>query len=200
MWRLIVAALLTLSPPAGAISTGQTPLPTEPVTRGVRVRALAAGWGDGWRFGIPGWGKTRTDIEFLTVHPGLGWLVIDRGEVFGEVSVFAYYRPYASVGLGPLAVGGRYHLAGEGRVLPFLSGGAGFLVTPLDVPELDRTFNFQVFYGVGVRWHAARSRWWRLEVRNHHISNAGTAGANLGVNALLVLAGVEWLLQPASSR
>lgn len=30
----------------------------------------------------------------------------------------------------------------------------------------------------------------------HHISNAGTAGENLGISAATVLAGVEWVLRP----
>ena len=35
-----------------------------------------------------------------------------------------------------------------------------------------------------------------LFFRTHHISNAGTAGQNLGINAATVLAGVEWGLRP----
>jgi len=34
-----------------------------------------------------------------------------------------------------------------------------------------------------------------LEFRNHHISNAGTRGENLGVNAAMVVAGVHWVLR-----
>ncbi len=166
-----------------------------PVDRGVRVRTLAGGWGTGWKFGIPGWGKMTTDVEFVAFHPSLGWMVIDRGEVFGEVALSAYYQPVASVAVGPLAIGGRYHLRDRGRVLPFVSGGAGFLITPLDIVELDRTFNFQVFYGGGIRCVGPRNPVWRLEIRNHHISNAGTAGANLGVNAFMVIAGIEWHLR-----
>jgi hypothetical protein len=166
-----------------------------PVDRGVRVRTLAGGWGTGWRYGIPGYGKTTTDVEFVAFHPSLGWLVIDRGEVFGEVALFGYYQPVASVAVGPLAIGGRYHFRDAGRVLPFVSGGAGVLITPIDIVELDRTFNFQVFYGAGLRWRGARNPGWRLEIRNHHISNAGTAGENLGLNAMMLIGGIEWLLR-----
>jgi hypothetical protein len=34
-----------------------------------------------------------------------------------------------------------------------------------------------------------------LEFRNHHISNAGTRGENLGVNSAMVGGGVHWLLR-----
>jgi hypothetical protein len=37
-------------------------------------------------------------------------------------------------------------------------------------------------------------------VRNHHISNAGTKGENLGLNAFVLLVGVEWLLQSRRGR
>jgi hypothetical protein len=41
---------------------------------------------------------------------------------------------------------------------------------------------------------AARTRE-QPEFRNHHISNAGTCGENLGVNAAMVVAGVHWVLR-----
>jgi hypothetical protein len=85
-------------------------------------------------------------------------------------------------------------------VLPFVSGGAGFVWTSLDVPEIDRIFNGQVFYGAGVRLRRERNPGWLIEVRNHHISNAGTEGENLGLNTFVILVGVEWLLQPRRGR
>ena len=166
-----------------------------PVDRGTHVRSLAAGWGTAWRYGIPGYGKTTSDVQFVAFHPGLGWFLIDRGEVFGEAAMFVYYRPETTFAAGPIAIGGRYHLRGRGRLLPFVSGGTGLIFTALDIPELDRTLNGQVFYGAGVRWVRARGPHWRIEVRNHHISNAGTAGANLGLNAFMIIVGAEWFLR-----
>ena len=166
-----------------------------PVGRGARVRSLAVGWGTAWKFGIPGYGKTTTDAEFVAFHPSLGWFVIDRGEVFGEAALFAYYQPVGHIAVGPIAIGGRYHFRDRGRLLPFVSGGAGLILTALDIVELDRTFNFQVIYGAGLRWRPeGRNPTWRLEIRNHHISNAGTAGENLGLNAVMVIGGIEWIL------
>jgi hypothetical protein len=165
------------------------------VERGVRVRSLAAGWGNAWEYGIPGWGKTTSDVQFVAFHPGLGWIVADRFEVFGEAALFAYYRPDNTVGVGPSARGGRYPFRDRGGVVPFVSGGAGLMFTTLDVPELDRTINGQLFYGGGIRILRPRGPHWRLEIRNHHISNAGTAGENLGLNAFMVVIGAEWLLR-----
>ncbi len=170
--------------------------PNGPVDRGARTRTLAAGWGSAWRFGIPGYGKTRTDATFLAFHPGLGWFVFDRFELGGEATIFRYFRPRSAVTAGLAGLGGRFHLTDRGRLLPFISGGAGFLWTSLDIPELDRVFNGQLYYGAGIRLLDAGNPSWRIEIRNHHISNAGTSGANLGLNAFVVIVGADWLLAP----
>ena len=73
--------------------------------------------------------------------------------------------------------------------------GGGILWTSLDTREIDRRFNFQILYGLGVRLLPRRGPGWIIEVRNHHISNAGTAGENLGINAATVMAGVQWVLR-----
>lgn len=165
-----------------------------PAARGVGTRALAAGWGTAWRFGVPGWEKTRTDAAFVAFHPGLGWFVADRFELGGEATLLAYYRPEAGVSAGLAGLTARYHFRARGRVLPFVSAGAGFLWTSIDAPEIDRVFNGQLQYGAGIRFRGPRNPGWRIEVRNHHISNAGTSGENLGLNAFAVLGAVEWFL------
>ena len=100
-----------------------------------------------------------------------------------------------AAGLGGLA--GRYYLKTSGAWIPYVHAGSGLLWTSLDVPEIDRIFNFQLFVGLG--WRQNRTSGPRLlfELRNHHISNAGTAGKNLGINALTILSGVEWVLRPS---
>jgi len=51
---------------------------------------------------------------------------------------------------------------------------------------------------MGIGWRQTRDKGPCLvfEFRNHHISNADTAGRNLGINAATVLAGIEWVLRP----
>jgi hypothetical protein len=190
-----VALALSLMPAAVVGARAQD----TPVDRGVRTRALAAGWGTAWRFGVPGYGKTRSDATFVAFHPSLGWFVLDRLEFVGEATLFVYDRSGPAVTAGLAGLGGRYHVRDHGRLLPFVSGGAGFLWTSLDVPEIDRIFNGQIYYGAGVRLRPGRQAW-RVEVRNHHISNAGTSGRNLGLNAFVVLAGAEWFLRPSGPR
>lgn len=164
------------------------------LTRGSRTRGLVGGWGHSWR---PIFGQTRTDIAFGAFQPRMGWFVFDRAEVYGEGTLFLYHQPEAAVAAGLGGLAGRYYLKTSGRWVPYVLGGGGLLWTSLDVPEIDRIFNFQLFFGVGWRQTREHGPCLVFEFRNHHISNAGTAGKNMGINAAMVLTGIEWVLSPA---
>ena len=156
------------------------------------TRGLSGAWGHSW---TPGYGKTKTDIEFVAFHPQLGRFVTDHLELYGEGSLFLYYEPTVTVSAGVAAVGGRYHFWNNRKWTPYVVGIAGLMWNPLDIPELDRVFNFQVIHGAGVRFVPPRGPGLMIEFRNHHISNAGTAGTNLGINAATLMAGVQWVLR-----
>jgi hypothetical protein len=162
---------------------------------GNRTRGLVGGWGHSWRFGVPGYGKTKSDVEVVAFHPQMGWFLTDRLELYGEATAFFYYRPTHDVTLGLTGLAGRYHFRNDRAWTPYVAAGAGLLWTSLNVPELDRIFNFQLLYGLGIRVVPRRGPGWTVELRNHHLSNAGTAGANLGLNAAAVVAGVQWILR-----
>lgn len=165
------------------------------IASGYRTRGLAGGWGHGWRFAIPGWGKTRSDISFVAFHPRLGWFVADRLELYGEATLLAYQQPRRAVAAGLGGLAGRLYWRTQRAWMPYVMLGGGLLWTSLNVPEVDRAFNFQIFYGVGLRQVRDKGPGLLVELRNHHISNAGTKGKNLGVNAATLLAGVEWTLR-----
>jgi hypothetical protein len=165
------------------------------VERGTRTRGLTAGWGHSWRPGVPGFGKTRSRVAFVAFHPRMGWFVTDRLELFGEGTVLAYYDPGPEVSLGLAGLAGRFHFRTNRDIVPYLTGGAGLIWTTLDIAEIDRLFNFQLFYGGGLRLLRHRNPGVIVELRNHHISNAGTAGENLGLNAATLVAGIEWILR-----
>lgn len=188
--RLVVAIAVLLA--AAAPVRAQQPPPFE---RGSRTRGLVAGWGVGWQ---PVFGQTHPDVAFGALLPRLGWLVADRLELFGEATLFVYYQPKADVAAGAGGLAGRFYLRRRGRWIPYVYGGVGLLWTSLDVVEIDRVFNFQHFVGIGWRQNRARGPRWLIEFRNQHISNAGTAEPNLGINAATLLAGVEWVLRPGT--
>jgi lipid A 3-O-deacylase len=187
MTRLVLGAAIVLSLPA-AVRADEPPF-----SKGSRTRGLTGGIGRSWH---PGFGQTRSEITFAAVAPRIGWFVADRVELYGEGTFFLYSQPELAVAAGLAGLSGRYYLKTSGRWIPYVHAGSGLLWTSLDVAEIDRIFNFQLFIGVG--WRQTRARGPRLvfEFRNHHISNAGTAGENLGINAATVLAGVEWVLRP----
>ncbi len=162
---------------------------------GYWTRGLAGGWGHAWKYGVPGYGKTESDVRFAAFHPQLGRFVTDRLEMYGEGTLLLYSRPGTAVSGGLAGLGGRYHLRRDRPWTPYVVGIAGLIWTSLDVPEVDRIFNFQLVYGLGVRVVPPRGPGLILELRNHHVSNAGTAGENLGLNAATVLAGIQWVLR-----
>jgi hypothetical protein len=165
---------------------------TPAVAAGDRTRGVVFGAGHSWR---PVFGQTTSEITFGAFHPRLGWFITDRLELNGESTLFTYDRPRPAVAAGA-AIGGRYYFATRGRGLPYAQAGAGLLWTSIDVPEIDRVFNFQLIMGVGWRQNRPSGPCLVIEFRNHHISNAGTAGENRGINAATLLGGVEWVLRP----
>jgi lipid A 3-O-deacylase len=188
--------LFTLLLAVVIIQSLSTPVAADdrPFSKGSRTRGLTGGWGHRWH---PGFGKTRTRITFGAFAPRMGWFVTDRFELYGEGTLFLYNQPYTAVAAGVTGFDGRYYLRTSGAWIPYIHAGSGLLWTSLDVAEIDRIFNFQLFAGIG--WRQTRARGPRLlfEFRHHHISNAGTRGENLGINSATVLSGVEWVLRPS---
>jgi len=79
------------------------------LSAGSWTRGMVAGWGHLWRFGVPGWNKTTSDVQFVALHPQLGRFVTDRVELYGEGAVFLYSQPQRTAGAGA-GFGDRYHL------------------------------------------------------------------------------------------
>lgn len=165
-----------------------------PFSKGSRTRGLTGGWGHSWR---PIFGQTRSQITFVAFALRMGWFVTDRLELYGEGTLFLYDKPQVAVAAGLGGLAGRYYLKTSGGWIPYVHAGSGLLWTSLDVPEIDRIFNFELFVGVGWRQNRASGPRLVFEFRNHHISNAGTAGENRGINAATILTGVEWVLPPS---
>ena len=155
-----------------------------------RTKGLAWGWGHSWSPG--GYGNTKSALSFGAFHPQLGWFMTDKFELYGEGTLLLYHEPPTEVSGGLLSLAGRYHFWNDRVWTPYLIAGGGVIWTSLDLPEIDRDFNFQLVFGVGVRLSPKKGPGWIFEFRNHHISNAGTAGENLGLNAGTVVLGPQW--------
>jgi hypothetical protein len=191
-----VTFVLAVVPAASVAAQEPSPAGEQvPLARGYRTRALTGGWGHSWLHGWPGYGKATTDIQFVGFYPQMGWFVADWLELYGEGTAHLYFQPRLDVLVGVVGIGGRHHFLRDRRWSPYYTLTGGMVWTSLDVPEVDRVWNFQVVWGAGVKRITRRGPGLMFEFRNHHISNAGTRGENLGVNAAMVIAGVHWVLR-----
>jgi hypothetical protein len=155
-------------------------------TNGPAWRAdLAVGAG-----GTVSLGPTRTSAGLAFFAPRWSYSLSPRVDYLVEGNFSRYLSPDGwFVGVVPL--GARFS-TGAGRRRWYFAAGAGLGWTDLDgrLPELDRRFNFLLEGGLGVEWReAARGKGRYLEVRLVHLSNGGTAGRNLGLNALALVGG-----------
>jgi hypothetical protein len=191
-WAVALLVLLTSGTRAQETNSSTD---AAPLARGHRTRTLAGGWGHSWLHGWPGYGKAVSDIGYLAFYPQMGWFVADWLELYGEGTAHVYYRPHAAVLGGVVGIGGRHYFLRDRAWTPYYTLAGGMAWTSLDVEELDRIWNFQVVWGVGIKRITRRGPGLMLEFRNHHISNAGTRGENLGVNAAMAVAGVHWVLR-----
>ena len=165
------------------------------LARGYRTQALAGSVGHSWPFGWNDAGLATSELQYAGFHPQLGWFQTSRFELYGEGTLLVYRRPDPAVFAGVFGIGGRYHLWDDRSWTPYVLGSAGLGWTNLDIVEIDRIFNFQVAYGAGIRQLTRKGPGLFAEFRNHHISNAGTAGENIGINSAMVVAGVHWVLR-----
>ena len=191
----LAVTLFLLAPQTAAAQQADSTADPAPLARGYRTRALAAGWGHSWLYGWPGYRKAITDIEYVGFYPQMGWFVTNWLELYGEGTAHVYYRPETAVLGGVVGIGGRHYFLRDRRWTPYYFLAGGMVWTSLEAPELDRLWNFQVVWGVGAKRITRRGPGLMLEFRNHHISNAGTRGENLGVNAAMVVVGAHWVLR-----
>ena len=129
-----LALLLALTPAAAAAQQGR-------LATGNWTRGLVGGWGHSW---TPGYGKTKSDVQFVAFHPQLGRFVTNHLELYGEGTLFLYSQPETAVGGGAAAIGGRYHVWDDRGWTPYVVAISGLIWTNLSIPELDRVFNFSV--------------------------------------------------------
>ena len=92
-------------------------------------------------------------------------------------------------GFSPLQL--RYNFIAPKRVKPFIEIGGAMIGSSQQVPEGTSRFNFMSGGGVGLQVFNAKALAWQLGVRFQHISNAGIAQRNPGINSLYFFTGVS---------
>lgn len=145
--------------------------------------SLSAGYGFSFKVN-----RGRSKEHVLLAAPSVAFPLSRRFEYVVEGHFAQYYTPSGwMAGVCPL--GGRYTF-GSGSVRPyaFLNAGLGWTdLVALD--EIDRRFNYLLQGGVGMRGRVFDRAGWSAEVRWTHVSNAGTALPNLGLNSLVFVGG-----------
>ncbi len=138
---------------------------------------------------------TMTEVEYgymLRDAAGDDWW---RGnfELIGEA-----LAGWIFIGDGSWIAGGtlwlRYNFVQpDSHFVPFAQAGAGMVSTDISHKIDGQPFNFNLEWGVGVRY-LLDHRWsLNLELRYQHISNANTGRHNLGVNAIGPIVGISYL-------
>jgi hypothetical protein len=143
--------------------------------------SLAGGYGRTIRLG-----PTNSDVGYAALLPQGAWALSPRLQYVVEGHVSRWFGPDAWTA-GVVPVGARLVLGDPTAArAPYASIGAGIAWTDLDdLVEIDRRFNYVVQGSVGVRFEKG----WIAEARFLHLSNGNTAGRNLGINSVLIVAG-----------
>jgi len=195
--RLAATALLavaTLASPARAFDPEQT------FRKGTYV--LSAEGGYGAQFNLEST-RTQSDLEFF----GLGFRssLLPFGPAFTgplrgalEVGLEPFYQHYTDpkpAFWAGLAAVFRYHFLELGRVVPYLelAGAAG--ATDLRVPEIDSSFSFLVWAGVGTSVFLTDTTAVYAGYRLEHDSNGNTSKPNRGWEAHVAVVGVSYYLR-----
>jgi hypothetical protein len=106
------------------------------------------------------------------------------------VPVFLVFQPgNTAYGAGFDPLGLKWNFLKHGRISPFLELTGGVLFTNHDVPNGTNTVNFMDQAALGMHILGARHNV-SVELRYMHISNAGLATPNPGVNTVQVRVGV----------
>ena len=135
-----------------------------------------------WNLGVRyGW--------VLTSPHGPGFLKGRFEYAVDAVPAFVVFQPQNvayGAGLNPLGL--KWIFATRGNVQPYLELNGGTLFTSHEVPTGTSSVNFTSSSALGA--HFLGKHAWTVEVRYMHISNAGLATPNSGINTVQVRVGV----------
>ncbi|MGC2321604.1 MAG: acyloxyacyl hydrolase [Terriglobales bacterium] len=131
--------------------------------------------------------------KVLTGEHGSGWL---RGNLEYAVDfipayllVFPRQTSYAG-GFDPFIL--KWNFTSGHKVAPYLEFGGGVLVSLDDVPPGTNTVNFMPQASLGVQIFTREKRAVSIAAKYVHISNAGLATPNPGINTIQFAVGYHW--------
>ena len=136
-----------------------------------------------WNLGLRyGW--------ILTSPHGPGFLKGRFEYAVDAVPMFLIFQPANTsygVALDPITL--KWNFAARGSIAPFMELNGGVLFTNHNVPTGTNTVNFASSLALGT--HILQQKYnWSIEARYMHISNAGLAVPNPGINTVQVRLGI----------
>lgn len=142
----------------------------------------------------------RSDTGAFNAGLRYGWVVTGphlpgflRGRfeyAVDGVPVFFIFQPAnTAYGAGFDPLGLKWNFVRHGRFSPYLELCGGVVFTDHDVPSYANTVNFMDQAALGTHILGAKYNW-SIELRYMHISNAGLANLNPGVNTVQVRLGI----------
>lgn len=149
------------------------------------------GWAGGG-FSVPGGTK---DTQAFSVGLRLGKVLTDdhgdsflRGNFEWSADVIPFYGVLApaanAYGGGFNPVNLKWNFTRSARTVPYLELGGGVLFTNTEVPAGTSTVNFLTHAALGFHFFVREKHALTLNVRYEHISNAGLATPNPGINTV----------------
>jgi hypothetical protein len=158
--------------------------------------AVIGGYGQSF----PGWGETTERVETIDFIPrynhrifdniGSGWY---RGfhSILLELPVSVVVNPEDSAMVGANFLAAYTFTAGP-QWQPYLFGGGGPVYSFADIPGMGAELNGNYQFGMGLKCPWELSRQFLVELRYHHISNAGSEEPNAPLNSIKLLFGVTF--------
>jgi len=142
----------------------------------------------------------RSDTGAFNAGLRYGWVITGahlpgflRGRfeyAVDAIPVFFIFQPAnTAYGAGFDPLGLKWNFVRHGRFSPYLELCGGVVFTNQNVPTYTNTVNFMDQAALGTHILGAKYNW-SLELRYMHISNAGLANLNPGVNTVQVRLGI----------
>lgn len=131
---------------------------------------------------LPKWGLFLATFDF----PLKGALEFEVEPVLG-MHITPHQAPEA--GVNTLFT---YNFETGTRLVPFFQIGGGFLYTDLRVHELGSRFNGSPQGGLGLKYFLNNKNAFTVQYRFRHVSNAGTADRNQGIDGSFLLFGMDF--------
>ena len=152
-----------------------------------------------WTGGGHGLNGSASDTGVWNLGLRYGWILTDpagpgflRGRFEYAVDAIPAFvltqRNGTAYGIGLTPVGLKWNFSQPRHVVPYFEIDGGLLFSNRNVPPGTSTLNFTTSGALGL--HFLRSKYnWSAEVRFMHISNAGLASPNPGINTFQVRLG-----------